>query len=433
MIQRYSRPEMLRIWSEDAKYQNWLRIEIAVCEAWAKLGRIPVESLANIKERASFNATRVEELEKTLKHDVIAFLTCVSEYVGEESRYIHVGLTSSDVLDTSFALQLRDAATIIVDDLKQVIEVLRGLAYKHKYTPMIGRTHGIHAEPITLGLVFALWYDEMKRNLDRMERARDVVSVGKISGAVGTFANVPPFVEEHVCSVLGLKPAKVSTQIIQRDIHAEYFLTLSIIASTIEKIALQIRHFQRTEVIELEEAFTQGQKGSSAMPHKRNPVLSENLCGLSRLVRSYAISALENIPLWHERDISHSSVERVIGPDATVLVDFMLYRLRGLLDTLEIYPENMEKNLWLTRGLIFSGKILLKLIDKGLSREDAYLLVQGNAMKCWTDKIDFKNLIINDRKIISHLSLEEIEECFDVKHDLKQVDYIFDRVFSESE
>jgi len=433
MIQRYSRPEMLRIWSEDAKYQNWLRIEIAVCEAWAKLGRIPVESLANIKERASFNATRVEELEKTLKHDVIAFLTCVSEYVGEESRYIHVGLTSSDVLDTSFALQLRDAATIIVDDLKQVIEVLRGLAYKHKYTPMIGRTHGIHAEPITLGLVFALWYDEMKRNLDRMERARDVVSVGKISGAVGTFANVPPFVEEHVCSVLGLKPAKVSTQIIQRDIHAEYFLTLSIIASTIEKIALQIRHFQRTEVIELEEPFTQGQKGSSAMPHKRNPVLSENLCGLSRLVRSYAISALENIPLWHERDISHSSVERVIGPDATVLVDFMLYRLRGLLDTLEIYPENMEKNLWLTRGLIFSGKILLKLIDKGLSREDAYLLVQGNAMKCWTDKIDFKNLIINDRKIISHLSLEEIEECFDVKHDLKQVDYIFDRVFSESE
>jgi len=433
MIQRYSRPEMLRIWSEDAKYQNWLRIEIAVCEAWAKLGRIPVESLANIKERASFNATRVEELEKTLKHDVIAFLTCVSEYVGEESRYIHVGLTSSDVLDTSFALQLRDAATIIVDDLKQVIEVLRGLAYKHKYTPMIGRTHGIHAEPITLGLVFALWYDEMKRNLDRMERARDVVSVGKISGAVGTFANVPPFVEEHVCSVLGLKPAKVSTQIIQRDIHAEYFLTLSIIASTIEKIALQIRHFQRTEVIELEEPFTQGQKGSSAMPHKRNPVLSENLCGLSRLVRSYAISALENIPLWHERDISHSSVERVIGPDATVLVDFMLYRLRGLLDTLEIYPENMEKNLWLTRGLIFSEKILLKLIDKGLSREDAYLLVQGNAMKCWTDKIDFKNVIINDRKIISHLSLEEIEECFDVKHDLKQVDYIFDRVFSESE
>ena len=433
MIQRYSRPEMLRIWSEDAKYQNWLRIEIAVCEAWAKLGRIPVESLANIKERASFNATRVEELEKTLKHDVIAFLTCVSEYVGEESRYIHVGLTSSDVLDTSFALQLRDAATIIVDDLKQVIEVLRGLAYKHKYTPMIGRTHGIHAEPITLGLVFALWYDEMKRNLDRMERARDVVSVGKISGAVGTFANVPPFVEEHVCSVLGLKPAKISTQIIQRDIHAEYFLTLSIIASTIEKIALQIRHFQRTEVIELEEPFTQGQKGSSAMPHKRNPVLSENLCGLSRLVRSYAISALENIPLWHERDISHSSVERVIGPDATVLVDFMLYRLRGLLDTLEIYPENMEKNLWLTRGLIFSEKILLKLIDKGLSREDAYLLVQGNAMKCWTDKIDFKNVIINDRKIISHLSLEEIEECFDVKHDLKQVDYIFDRVFSESE
>ncbi|MGH7802380.1 MAG: adenylosuccinate lyase [Thermodesulfobacteriota bacterium] len=433
MIQRYSRPEMSRIWSEDAKYQNWLRIEIAVCEAWAKLGRIPVESLANIKERASFNATRVEELEKTLKHDVIAFLTCVSEYVGEESRYIHVGLTSSDVLDTSFALQLRDAATIIVDDLKLVIEVLRGLAYKHKYTAMIGRTHGIHAEPITLGLVFAIWYDEMKRNLDRMERARDVVSVGKISGAVGTFANVPPFVEEHVCSVLGLKPAKVSTQIVQRDIHAEYFLMLSIIASTIEKIALQIRHFQRTEVIELEEPFTQGQKGSSAMPHKRNPVLSENLCGLSRLVRSYAISALENIPLWHERDISHSSVERVIGPDATILVDFMLYRLRGLLDTLEIYPENMEKNLWLTRGLIFSEKILLKLIGKGLSREKAYVLVQRNAMKSRGGTDNFKDIILKDEEIIGCLSLHEIEECFDVKHDLKQVDYIFDRVFSESE
>ncbi|HZX14026.1 MAG TPA: adenylosuccinate lyase [Thermodesulfobacteriota bacterium] len=433
MIQRYSRPEMLRIWSEGAKYQNWLRIEIVVCEAWAKLGRIPPQALSKIKKRARFDVARVQELEKTLKHDVIAFLTCVSEYVGEESRYIHVGLTSSDVLDTSFALQLRDAATIIVDDLKQVIEVLRGVAYKHKYTPMIGRTHGIHAEPITLGLVFALWYDEMKRNLDRMERARDVVSVGKISGAVGTFANVPPFVEERVCSVLGLKPAKVSTQIIQRDIHAEYFLTLSIIASTIEKIALQIRHFQRTEVIELEEPFTQGQKGSSAMPHKRNPVLSENLCGLSRLVRSYAISALENIPLWHERDISHSSVERVIGPDATILVDFMLYRLRGLLDTLEIYPENMEKNLWLTRGLIFSEKILLKLIDKGLSREKAYVLVQRNAMKSWGGKDNFKDIILKDEEIISCLSLHEIEECFDVKHDLKQVDYIFDRVFSESE
>src|SRR3989304_4622321 len=433
MIQRYSRPEMLRIWSEDAKYQNWLRIEIAVCEAWAKLGRIPVESLANIKERASFNATRVEELEKTLKHDVIAFLTCVSEYVGEESRYIHVGLTSSDVLDTSFALQLRDAATIIVDDLKQVIEVLRGLAYKHKYTPMIGRTHGIHAEPITLGLVFALWYDEMKRNLDRMERARDVVSVGKISGAVGTFANVPPFVEERVCSVLGLKPAKVSTQIIQRDIHAEYFLTLSIIASTIEKIALQIRHFQRTEVIELEEAFTQGQKGSSAMPHKRNPVLSENLCGLSRLVRSYAISALENIPLWHERDISHSSVERVIGPDATVLVDFMLYRLRGLLDTLEIYPENMEKNLWLTRGLIFSEKILLKLIDKGLSREKAYVLVQRNAMKSWEGKDNFKDIILKDGEVMSYLEPQELESLFKNENFIKHVDFIFDRIFGDEQ
>src|SRR3989304_213764 len=433
MIQRYSRPEMLRIWSEDAKYQNWLRIEIAVCEAWAKLGRIPVESLANIKERASFNAIRVEELEKTLKHDVIAFLTCVSEYVGEESRYIHVGLTSSDVLDTSFALQLRDAATIIVDDLKQVIEVLRGLAYKHKYTPMIGRTHGIHAEPITLGLAFALWYDEMKRNLDRMERARDVVSVGKISGAVGTFANVPPFVEERVCSVLGLKPAKVSTQIIQRDIHAEYFLTLSIIASTIEKIALQIRHFQRTEVIELEEAFTQGQKGSSAMPHKRNPVLSENLCGLSRLVRSYAISALENIPLWHERDISHSSVERVIGPDATVLVDFMLYRLRGLMEKLVIYPDMMLKNLEMTKGVIFSQMVMLRLVEKGASREGAYAIVQRNAMKSWELNHDFKKLLFEDGEVMSYLEPQELESLFKNENFIKHVDFIFDRIFGDEQ
>lgn len=431
MINRYSRPEMSKIWNDESKYRNWLRVEIAVCEAWVELGQIPPEALEKIRERARFDVKRIDDLEKTLKHDVIAFLTAVAEHVGEESRYIHLGLTSSDVLDTAFALQLKDAAAIVIDDIEKVIEVLKGLAFKHKYTPMVGRTHGIHAEPTTLGLVFALWYDEMRRNLERMERAREVISVGKISGAVGTFANVPPRVEERACEILGLKPARISTQIVQRDIHAEYFLTLSIIAATVEKIALQIRHFQRTEVLELEEPFTEGQKGSSAMPHKRNPILAENLCGLSRLIRSYAISALENVPLWHERDISHSSVERVIGPDATILIDFMLYRLKGLLEGLHIYPENMEKNLWLTRGLIFSEKVLLKLVEKGLSREEAYGLVQRNAMRAWREKEDFKGLLLEDNQLRNHLSSDEIEECFSVGHDLKNVDYIFDRVFSD--
>jgi adenylosuccinate lyase len=423
---------MSKIWSDQAKYENWLRVEIAACEAWAKLGRVPHDTLKKIKERARFDLERINELEKILKHDLIAFLTAVSEHVGNEARYIHLGLTSSDVLDTAFALQLRDSGDIIIDDIKGVIKVLKELAFKYKHTPMIGRTHGIHAEPTTLGLVFALWYDEMKRNLDRMERAREVISVGKISGAVGTFANITPLVEEEVCKILGLKPAKISTQIVQRDIHAEYFLTLSIIASTIEKIALQIRHFQRTEVLELEEPFTEGQKGSSAMPHKRNPILSENLCGLSRLVRSYALSALENIALWHERDISHSSVERVIGPDANILVDFMLDRLKHVLESLNIYPENMEKNIWLTGGLIFSQKVLLKLVDKGLTREGAYELVQKNAMRSWEKKENFKQLLLDDQNIRNFMSPEEIEECFDLSNDLKSVDYIFDRVFSKT-
>jgi len=423
---------MSKIWSDQAKYENWLRVEIAACEAWAKLGRVPHDTLKKIKERARFDLERINELEKILKHDLIAFLTAVSEHVGNEARYIHLGLTSSDVLDTAFALQLRDSGDIIIDDIKGVIKVLKELAFKYKHTPMIGRTHGIHAEPTTLGLVFALWYDEMKRNLDRMERAREVISVGKISGAVGTFANITPLVEEEVCKILGLKPDKISTQIVQRDIHAEYFLTLSIIASTIEKIALQIRHFQRTEVLELEEPFTEGQKGSSAMPHKRNPILSENLCGLSRLVRSYALSALENIALWHERDISHSSVERVIGPDANILVDFMLYRLKHVLESLNIYPENMEKNIWLTGGLIFSQKVLLKLVDKGLTREEAYELVQKNAMRSWEKKENFKQLLLDDQNIRNFMSPEEIEECFDLSNDLKSVGYIFDRVFSKT-
>ena len=429
MITRYSRPEMASIWSDESKYRNWLRVEVAVCEAWAKYGRIPKKALEQIKKKADFDVDRINELEKELKHDVIAFLTSVSEHVGESSRFIHLGLTSSDVLDTALALQLKDSSDLIIKDLNSVLKVLKKQARKHKNTVMIGRTHGIHAEPKTLGLVFALWYDEMKRNLERMKRAKDVISVGKISGAVGTYANVTPQVEKFACKRLGLKPATISTQIVQRDIHADFFLTLSIIASTIEKIAVEVRHFQRTEVLELEEPFGKGQKGSSAMPHKRNPVLSENLCGLSRLVRSYAISALENVPLWHERDISHSSVERVIGPDGTILVDFMLNRLEYMLDGLQVYPENMEKNIWLTRGLVFSQKVLLKLIEKGFSREDAYKIVQNNAMETWKGSDDFKDLLLQDKNIKDSLTIEEIEECFDVTADLENIDSIFDRVF----
>lgn len=420
---------MAAIWSDESKYKNWLRVEIAVCEAWAENGRIPKEAVEEIKARAGFDVEKIDQLEKEVKHDVIAFLTSVAEHVGENSRFIHLGLTSSDVLDTALALQLKDASEIIIKDLELVLEVLKRRAFEHKDTVMIGRTHGIHAEPKTLGLVFALWYDEMKRNLERMKRAKEVISVGKISGAVGTFANVPPHVEEFACERLGLKAAPISTQVVQRDIHADFFLTLSIVASTIEKIAVEVRHFQRTEVLELEEPFGKGQKGSSAMPHKRNPILSENLCGLSRLVRSYAISALENVPLWHERDISHSSVERVIGPDGTILLDFMLGRLHYLLDGLQVYPENMDKNIWLTRGLVFSQKVLLKLIDKGLSREDAYKIVQDNAMETWKGSEDFKDLLLKDDSVKKSLSPEEIEECFDVKADLKNIDSIFQRVF----
>ncbi len=423
---------MVAIWTDESKYANWLKVELAVAEAWSKNGQIPADALGVIKEKASFDVERINELERELKHDVIAFLTSVAEFIGPESRFVHLGLTSSDVLDTALALQLRDAGAILVADIEVVLETLKEKAYKYKDTPMIGRTHGIHAEPKTLGLVFALWYDEMKRNLGRMQSAVDVISVGKISGAVGTFANVPPHIEAEACGLLGLKPATISTQIIQRDIHAEYFQTLSLIASTIDKIAVEIRHFQRTEVLEMEEPFTSGQKGSSAMPHKRNPVLSENLCGLARMVRSYSIAALENIPLWHERDISHSSVERVIGPDATVLLDFMLARLNTLLSGLVVYPENLDKNIWLTRGLVFSQKVLLKLISKGLTREEAYRLVQETAMESWETKKEFKELLLHNKSITEHLSPEELEGCFDVTQDFHHIEHIFERVFAGS-
>lgn len=432
MISRYSREEMSRIWSDENRYRIWLDVELAVCEAWANYGEIPADALSNIKEKAGFDVERIAELETELKHDVLAFLTCVSEHVGDDSRFIHLGMTSSDVLDTAFSIQLREAGGLIVGGLEKLLGILREKAFDYKDTAMIGRSHGIHAEPRTLGLVFALWYDEMKRNLERMNAARDAVSVGMMSGAVGTYSNITPEVERYACGLLGLRPAGISTQVIQRDIYAQYFLCLSLIAASVEKIATEIRHYQRTEVGEMEEPFTEGQKGSSAMPHKRNPVLSENLCGLSRIVRSHSIAALENIALWHERDISHSSVERVIGPDGTILVDFMLERLCGLIEGLRVYPDKLESNIWTTRGLVFSQKVLLKLVKKGLSREEAYLLVQRNAMRCWEEKKDFREMLKSDGQIMDILSDKEIDSCFELEEDLKNIDYIFATVFGKS-
>jgi adenylosuccinate lyase len=432
MIERYARREMAVIWTQENRFKRWLDVELAACEAWNRLGKIPGGSLRVIKEKADFDIERIDEIERTVKHDVISFLTSVADFVGPDSRYIHMGLTSSDVLDTSLALLMKEAASLIIKDIKGLMEVIKVRAFEHKMTVTIGRSHGIHAEPTTFGLKMALWYDEMKRNLQRMKRARDVIGYGKISGAVGTFANLPPFVEEYVCKKLGLKCAPVSTQIVQRDRHAEYFSTLAIIATSIEKFAVEIRHLQRTEVLEAEEHFTRGQKGSSAMPHKRNPVLSENLTGLARLVRGYGQSALDNIPLWHERDISHSSVERVIGPDATILVDFMLTRMTTLVRDLVVYPKNMEKNLHLLQGLIFSQKVLLALVDKGESREDAYRLVQRNAMEVWKGRGAFKGLLKKDREVTKRLKKREIDGCFDMSSHLANVEYIFKRVFGES-
>ncbi|MBP1752391.1 MAG: Adenylosuccinate lyase [Geobacteraceae bacterium] len=429
MIERYSRPEMTRIWGAENRYRKWLDIEIYACEAHAEMGTIPVEAVQRIKAKANFDICRIDEIEKVVKHDVIAFLTSVADYIGEDSSYLHLGLTSSDVLDTSFAMLLRESSDLVIEGIEKLMEAIKKRAFEHKDTPMIGRSHGIHAEPVTFGIKMALWYDEMKRNLRRMESAREIISYGKISGAVGTFANIDPKVEEYVCAKAGLKPAPCSTQVVQRDRHAEFFSTLAIIASSIEKFAVEIRHLQRTEVLEAEEFFSKGQKGSSAMPHKRNPVLSENLTGLARLIRGYSVSALENIPLWHERDISHSSVERVIGPDATILMDFMLDRCTGLIANLVVYPENMMRNLNLMRGLVFSQRVLLGMAGKGVSRERAYALVQRNAMKVWEEGRDFQAELIADEDVREHLSEEEIREAFDMKYHLKHVDTIFKRVF----
>jgi len=431
VIERYSRPEMTRIWEAENRFQKWLDIEIYACEAHAEMGNIPHDAVERIKSKARFDVPRIDEIEKVVKHDVIAFLTSVSDYIGDDSRFVHLGLTSSDVLDTSFAMLLTEAADMIIDDIDRLMAVIKKRAYEHRMTPMIGRSHGIHAEPVTFGIKMALWHDEMKRNRRRMKAARETIAYGKISGAVGTFANIDPFIEEYVCKKAGLRPAPCSTQVVQRDRHAEFFCTLAIIASSIEKFAVEIRHLQRTEVLEAEEFFSKGQKGSSAMPHKRNPVLSENLTGLARLIRGYSVSALENVPLWHERDISHSSVERIIGPDATILMDFMLNRTIGLIENLVVYPDNMMKNLNLMGGLFNSQRVLLKLATAGASRERAYELVQRNAMKVWEQKKDLMEELLADAEVRSFLGEGDIREAFDLNYHLKHVDTIFKRVFGE--
>jgi len=428
MIKRYTRKAMGDIWTDENRYMTWLKVELLACEAMAEMGKVPKEALQNIK-RASFSVKRIEEIEAETKHDVIAFLTAVAERVGPDARYIHMGLTSSDVLDTSMAFLMKQAGSLILKDCERLLGIIRKRAFEHKDTVMVGRSHGIHAEPITFGLKLAVWYDEMRRNQGRFERAVETISFGKLSGAVGTFANTPPEVEAYVCRKLNLKPAPASTQIIQRDRYGEYFTALAIMGSSIEKMAIEIRHLQRTEVLEAEEFFSKGQKGSSAMPHKRNPIGSENLSGLARIIRSNAMAALENIPLWHERDISHSSVERIIAPDSTILMDYMLNRISGIIKNLVVYPKTMEKNLGLLKGLVFSQQVLLALAAAGISREDAYETVQTHAMRVWKEKQDFKTLIINDEKILEHVSRKKIEEIFDVNYHLKYISAIFDRVF----
>jgi adenylosuccinate lyase len=430
MIRRYTRPEMGRIWEDHNRFTKWLDVEITVCEVMAEEGLIPKASLKTIKEKAGFSVERILEIEEETKHDVIAFLTNVAEIVGPDSRFIHLGLTSSDILDTSFALLLKEAMALIIDGAKAFMEVIKERAFEHKYTAMIGRSHGIHAEPITFGLKLAVWYMEMKRNLKRLEEAQSVISYGKLSGAVGTFANISPEIEARACKKLGLKPAEISTQVLQRDRHAQYFTTLSIVAGTLEKIAVEIRHLQRTEVLEAEEAFAKGQKGSSAMPHKKNPIGSENITGLARVVRSNALGALENMPLWHERDISHSSVERVIGPDSTILMDYMLHRITGILKNLVIHKERMTDNMDLLKGLTFSQQLLMKLTDKGLERQEAYEIVQRNALKVWERGTSFQSILLEDEDLLNHISKKEIENIFSLDYHFKHVDRLFNRVFS---
>jgi adenylosuccinate lyase len=431
MIERYTLPEMGALWSPQNKFQKWLDVEIAVCEVHAEDGTIPREALEEIKAKAAFTVERVNEIEKTTDHDVIAFTTNLAENIGPASRFVHYGLTSSDVVDTANALLLRDSCDILLKKIDALLEVLKRRAFEFKDTPQIGRTHSIHAEPTSFGLTWALWFAEMQRNRERLLKAKETIAVGKISGAVGAFAHLAPDVEERVCARLGLKAAPVSTQVIQRDRYAEYLCALAIIAGTLEKIALQVRHWQRTEVREAQEKFKVGQKGSSAMPHKRNPILSERICGMARAVRANSIVGLENIALWHERDISHSSAERIVLPDSSATTDYILAKTASLLDGLIVYPENMLKNLNLTRGLVFSGQLLLALTQKGVSREDAYVFAQRNAMKVWDEGGEYKDLVMKDADISAHLSAEEIARVFDVKHYLRNVDKVFARVFGD--
>jgi adenylosuccinate lyase len=420
---------MTSLWEPENRYRAWLEVELLACEANAKLGLIPARALATIKKKAGFKVKRIDTLEKAVKHDVIAFLTAVGEQVGPDSRYIHLGLTSSDVLDTSLASLMQQSSDIIIDDIRLVLKTLKKQALRHKKTVMIGRSHGVHAEPVTFGLKMALWYEEMRRALERMMRARETVSVGKVSGAVGTFANIDPFVESYVCRKLGLTPEPVATQVVQRDRHAEFLTTLALIASSIEKFSVELRHLQRTEVLEAEEYFSEGQKGSSAMPHKRNPISAENLSGLARVVRANSIAAMENIVLWHERDISHSSVERIIIPDSAILMDYMLARFNTLIDKLFVYPANMRRNMAISKGLFHSETVMLALVGKGITRETAYSYVQRNAMEAWKQGGDFKERLKNDQDIRKNLTAGELDDCFDLSHTLDKVDFIFKRVF----
>ncbi len=428
MIERYSRPEMAKIWELQNRYQCMLDVETAACRAMNQVGIIPDEDMHNIENKADFDVDRIAEIEKVTKHDVIAFLTNIAEYVGSSSRWIHYGMTSSDVLDTATSLQLKQAGNLILRDIEKLAEVLKIKAKEYKHTICIGRSHGIHAEPITFGLKFALWYDEMQRNIKRMQSAIDIVSVGQISGAVGNYAHLSPEIEEITCAELELNPVNISTQVIQRDRISEFMSTLAIIGSTLEKIALEIRHLQRTEVLEAEENFSHGQKGSSAMPHKKNPIVSEQMCGLARLLRSNAMAALENNALWHERDISHSSVERIILPDSTILMNYMLNKMIPLIDDLTVYPEKMQRNVELTNGLIFSQALLLELAKKGISRERSYALVQRNALECWETKRDFRELIQSDEEIEEFFTREELDDIFSYDRYIRNVDFIYKRI-----
>ncbi len=428
MITRYTRPEMGRIWTDENKFRIFLDIEILACEANAELGIIPKGAIKVIREKAKFDVQRISEIEQTVKHDVIAFLTNVGEYVGDEARFIHVGMTSSDVLDTGLAIQMKQSGELLLNDLELLAKILAKRANEFKYTIMVGRTHGVHAEPTTFGLKLALWFDEMQRNIRRLKQAIETISYGQISGAVGTYEHLDPFVEKYVCEKLGLKPAPISNQILQRDLHAEYLTTLAIVGSSLEKFATEIRHLQRTEVIEVEEYFSTGQKGSSAMPHKRNPVNCERVAGLARVLRGNAQAAMENISLWHERDISHSSVERIIIPDSCILLDYMIVTFSDILDKLIVYPENMKKNLELTGGLIFSQSVLLALTNKGMKREDAYAAVQKYAMEIWQNKKSFKEVLKSDSNILEYLNSSELDELFDLKKSIRNIGYIFDRV-----